>query len=68
MKIAIIGAGVLGMSTAYILAKRGFAVSVFEKQPVPPVNASSIAGGMLAPFSEIEALPVRVCPRRAEGY
>lgn len=59
MKIAIIGAGVLGMSTAYILAKRGFVVSVFEKQSVPPVNASSIAGGMLAPFSEIEALPVR---------
>ena len=58
MKIAIIGAGILGMTTAYILAKRGLAVSVFEKQAVPPVNASSIAGGMLAPFSEIEALPV----------
>lgn len=58
MKIAVIGAGILGMSTAYTLAKKGFDVSVFEKQAFPPDNASSIAGGMLAPFSEIETLPV----------
>ncbi|PCJ98125.1 MAG: glycine oxidase [Zetaproteobacteria bacterium] len=57
MKVAIVGAGILGLSTAYILAKKGFSVSVFEKQAFPPENASSIAGGMLAPFSEIETLP-----------
>ncbi|MGH1377769.1 MAG: FAD-dependent oxidoreductase [Alphaproteobacteria bacterium] len=58
MNIAVIGAGVLGMSTSYLLAQKGFDISVYEKQDFPPVNASSIAGGMLAPFSEIEALPV----------
>ena len=58
-KIAIIGAGILGLNTAYLAAKKGMAVSVFEKQDFPPNNASSIAGGMLAPFSEIDTLPMK---------
>lgn len=56
--IAIIGAGILGLNTAYKAAKKGLSVTIFEKQDFPPSNASSIAGGMLAPFSEIEALPI----------
>lgn len=39
-KIAIIGSGPAGLSTAYFLARRGYGVSVFEKLPV--------AGGMMA--------------------
>ena len=39
-KIAIIGAGPAGLTTAYYLAKEGYSVTVFEALPV--------AGGMLA--------------------
>ena len=38
-KIAVIGAGPAGMSCAYYLAKKGYPVTVFDKNPVP--------GGML---------------------
>ena len=56
-KIAIIGAGILGLSTAYKATQEKLSITIFEKQPFPPKNASAIAGGMLAPFSEIETLP-----------
>ncbi len=38
-KIAVIGAGPAGMSCAYYLAKKGYPVTVFDRNPVP--------GGML---------------------
>ena len=67
MKVAIIGAGILGLNTAYGAIKKGMSVSIFEKQDFPPVNASSIAGGMLAPFSEIEALPMKFVQAGLKG-
>jgi len=39
-KVAVIGAGPAGLSTAYFLARKGYAVTIFEKLPV--------AGGMMA--------------------
>ncbi len=57
--IAIIGAGILGLNTAYKATQKGLKVTIFEKQDFPPANASSIAGGMLAPFSEIDTLPMK---------
>ena len=39
-KVAVIGAGPAGLSAAYHLRKKGYAVKIFEKLPVP--------GGMLA--------------------
>ena len=50
-KIAIIGAGIIGLSCAWELLKRGAEVSVFDKQ-WPPVGASWAAAGMLAPAFE----------------
>mgnify|MGYP001799286646 FL=1 len=49
--IAIIGAGIIGLSCALELADRGVRVTLFEKQ-WPPRGASWAAAGMLAPAFE----------------
>jgi glycine oxidase len=49
--VAIVGGGLIGTAIAYELAKRGAAVTVFDR--AEPGRAASWAGaGMLAPFSE----------------
>ena len=49
--VLIVGAGLIGCGIAYELAKRGAAVTVFDR--AEPARAASWAGaGMLAPFSE----------------
>lgn len=49
--VAVVGAGLIGLGVAYELAKRGVAVTVFDRDE--PARAASWAGaGMLAPFSE----------------
>ncbi|KAJ1532399.1 hypothetical protein HK096_006989, partial [Nowakowskiella sp. JEL0078] len=40
-KVIIAGAGTFGLSTAIALAKRGHNVSVFDRMPVPVIDASS---------------------------
>lgn len=60
LRVAIIGAGIAGLQTGCFLARAGHEVTIFERQKLPPVNPSSIAGGMLAPYSEIETLPMRL--------
>ena len=44
MKIAVIGAGPAGSYSAYLLAKKGHSVAVYEKNPVigPPVQCTGI--------------------------
>ena len=49
--IAIVGAGIVGLSCALELADRGVRVTLFEKQ-WPPRGASWAAAGMLAPAFE----------------
>ena len=50
-KIAIIGAGIIGLSCAWELLQRGADVTVYERQ-WPPRGASWAAAGMLAPAFE----------------
>ncbi|GKX35440.1 MAG: glycine oxidase ThiO [Rhizobiaceae bacterium MnEN-MB40S] len=52
MTILIKGAGVAGLALAAELARRGVAVSVTDPEQSPLGNASSMAGGMLAPWCE----------------
>lgn len=46
--IAIIGGGATGITTAYALAKRGFAVTVFERNRYPAMETSFANGGQLS--------------------
>jgi len=51
-KVAVVGAGPSGLSAAYFLAKKGYAVTVFEAQPV--------AGGMMSVGVPEHRLPRKV--------
>jgi D-amino-acid dehydrogenase len=46
--IAIIGGGITGVTTAYALAKRGFAVTLFEKHRYAAMETSFANGGQLS--------------------
>lgn len=48
MKICILGAGVLGVTSAYELAKRGHEVTVLERQPEAARECSFANGGQLS--------------------
>jgi D-amino-acid dehydrogenase len=46
--IAIIGGGITGVTTAYALAKRGFAVTLFERHRYAAMETSYANGGQLS--------------------
>lgn len=52
--IAILGGGIMGLISAYKLLQDGHNITVHDPKGFPAHNASWIAGGMLAPYSEIE--------------
>src|SRR5712692_1950108 len=49
MKVVVIGAGVVGVTTAYYLAKSGHQVTVVEKEPEAATLASAGNAGIIAP-------------------
>lgn len=49
MKIAIVGAGIVGVTTAYELARDGHEVTVFEQRSAAAEEASFATAGLLAP-------------------
>ena len=49
MKITIIGAGIIGVSSAYFLAKSGYEVEVIDRQNGPGLETSFANAGMLTP-------------------
>src|SRR5215475_15804857 len=63
MKVVILGAGVIGVSTAYYLAKAGHEVVVLERQDGPALetsfaNAGEVSPGYSAPWAA-PGLPVK---------
>lgn len=52
MKTAVVGAGVVGLLTAWRLRVTGHAVTIID--PKPGAEASYAAAGMLAPISEVQ--------------
>jgi glycine oxidase len=55
MRIRIIGAGVAGLTAAYEFARRGAEVEIVEREEAPGRGCSWYAGGMVAPWCELES-------------
>lgn len=53
MRVLVLGAGVIGVSTAYYLAKRGYKVTVIESNKAPAQECSLANGGQLS-FGHVE--------------
>jgi glycine/D-amino acid oxidase-like deaminating enzyme len=53
-RAAVIGAGVIGLSTARLLQDRGFAVTVYAKS-LPPDTTSNVAGAQWSPVSVVDS-------------
>lgn len=56
MKVTILGAGVIGVTTAYYLAKSGHEVTVIDRQPGPALetsfaNAGEVSFGYCSPWA-----------------
>jgi len=49
MRIVVIGAGLLGVTTAYFLARSGHKVTVIDRRDGPGLETSFANGGMLTP-------------------
>jgi D-amino-acid dehydrogenase len=48
VKIAVIGGGITGVTTAYALSQRGFDVTLFERHRYPAMETSFANGGQLS--------------------
>jgi len=51
--VAVIGAGVMGLTTARLVQEAGFAVSIYANA-LPPNTTSDIAGGQFHPFGHYD--------------
>ena len=49
MKVLVLGAGVIGVTTAYYLARAGAEVTVLERQPGPALETSHANAGQVSP-------------------
>jgi D-amino-acid dehydrogenase len=47
-KIAIVGAGITGITTAYYLAKKGYRIDVYDNEPHPAMKCSYANGGQIS--------------------
>lgn len=48
MHIAVLGGGVVGITTAWYLRSKGFSVTVFDRQPGPALETSFANGGQIS--------------------
>jgi D-amino-acid dehydrogenase len=49
VRVVVIGAGLIGVTTAWYLAERGHAVTVLDRNPAPAEGASFANGGLVTP-------------------
>ena len=53
-RVAVLGAGVMGLSTARLVQEAGFEVTIYARA-LPPDTTSNIAGGQFHPFGHFRA-------------
>src|SRR5829696_3194184 len=63
--VAVIGSGVVGLSTARVLQRRGKAVTLYARE-LPPETTSNVAGALWYPTHVYD--PQRVSPTFVERY
>lgn len=49
MRVLVLGSGVVGVTSAYYLAKKGFEVTVIDRQPSPAMETSFANAGQISP-------------------
>ncbi len=49
MRVVVLGAGLLGVTAAYYLAKEGHEVAVIERRPEPARETSFANAGLVTP-------------------
>jgi D-amino-acid oxidase len=52
-RVAVIGSGVMGLTTALLLQQAGFPVSIYTAA-LPPDTTSAVAGGQVSPFGHYD--------------
>ena len=62
MRVAVLGAGVIGVTSAWYLARAGFEVVVIDRQPGPALETSFANGGQISashaePWANPQAIP-----------
>lgn len=67
MRARVIGAGVAGLCAAYALARAGVEVELVERHVSPGQGCSRFAGGMIAPWCELESAEPIVAELGQEG-
>ena len=53
-RFAVLGCGVMGLTTARLLQDRGFEATIYSKD-LPPATTSNIAGGQWSPYTVADA-------------
>lgn len=53
-RFAVLGCGIMGLTTARLLQDRGFQVTVYARE-LPPHTTSNVAGGQWSPFTVSQA-------------
>ena len=67
MRVLVLGSGVVGVTSAYYLAKQGHEVTVVDRQPAAGMETSFANAGQVSPgYSAPWAAP-RSLKRRADG-
>ncbi len=66
-RVTILGAGIAGLVTAFVLARRGASIEVVEAREGPGLGCSWYAGGMIAPWCEREGADEEICVRGQEA-
>ena len=64
-RVAVLGAGAVGLATARLLQDHGFAVTIYARE-LPPDTTSNLAGAQWAPVSLVD--PDHVTPAFRERY